>query len=567
MVKEKSTAWLLLSVLGALSLCYVVNLGYLPLWDPDEPYYVESAREMVERGDLITPFFNYEPRLNKPVFFYWLQILSGKLFGFNELSARVPSFIAGIGLLLLIYKIGNLLYDKKTGLASMLIGATSFEIYVLSRQSVTDMCLAFFMTLAIYGYVSVYKAGKDNGKWYYLYIGTALAVITKGPVGLLLPGAVVFFIMLVQRDFSLIKRMHLFKGIIIFLAIASPWYFLVLMQHGFKFFKIFIIDNNLLRYVTPMYKHTGGIFYYIPVLLLGFFPWILFLTVSIMNHFKWMKEKKITLSGKKNPLSFASLLNITWFAVFFVFFSLSGSKLPAYILGLFPALSLATASGLVLNPRKKALNSYILFHYIYMGLVIGSMMLILRYCFFQGWMLIISISICLTVIAVSFNIFKLPLTGGNFSNRTYGTAFLATLFVMIGLLISANLLLFPKISEYFPTKALGYIAEHSHPESPEIIAYRYYEPSMVFYSHKKIVQVEKKEELERLTAKGKPFLTYMTLRHFKELPFNIQNDCRVISYGIRYRDRIRNIPDLLKSSNGGANRELLLIYYSAKKIN
>ena len=79
MAKEKTTIWLLLIVLGGLSLCYAVNIGYLPLWDPDEPYYIESAREMVESGDLITPYFNYEPRLNKPVFFYWLQILSGGL--------------------------------------------------------------------------------------------------------------------------------------------------------------------------------------------------------------------------------------------------------------------------------------------------------------------------------------------------------------------------------------------------------------------------------------------------------------------------------------------------------
>jgi hypothetical protein len=181
--------------------------------------------------------------------------------------------------------------------------------------------------------------------------------------------------------------------------------------------------------------------------------------------------------------------------------------------------------------------------------------------------LIISISICLTVIGVSLNIFKLPLTGDNFSNRTYGTVFLATLFVMIGLLISANLLLFPKIAEYFPAKALGYIAEHSHPESPEIIAYRYYEPSMVFYSHKRIIQVEKPGELVQLTASGKPFLAYMTLRHFKELPQSIQRDCRVLSYGIRYRNRIRNILDLLKSSSDGTNRELLLIYHPGKKVN
>lgn len=567
MAKEKSISLLLLIVLGALFLCYAINLGYLPLWDPDEPYYIESGREMLERGDIVTPFFNYEPRLNKPVFFYWLQILSGKLFGFNEFSARIPSLLAGIGLLWLIFKIGGLLYDKKTGIVSALIGATSFEIYVLSRQSVTDMCLAFFMTLAIYGYVSLYKSSINGGKWYYLYIGTAFAVMTKGPVGLLLPGAVAFFVMLIQRDFSLIKKMHLFKGIIIFLAIASPWYILVLMQHGFHFFKVFIIENNLLRYVTPMYKHTGGILYYIPILLLGFFPWIIFLVLSITNHFRLMRDKRIKIDSVKNPLAFATLLNIVWFAVFFIFFSLSGSKLPAYILGLFPALSLTTASGFFLKQRKKTSGSYLAFHYIYLILVIGSLMLILRYSFFQGWALIISISIVLILIAVLLNNFKSVSVLDGFSDRTHSTTFSATLFVMIGLLIAANLMLFPKVAEYFPIKELGKIAQTTHPEATEIIAYRYYEPSMVFYSHKKITLIDKQEGLAQLAASRKPFLSYMTIRHFKELPQNIQNNCRVLSYGIRYRDRIKNISDLLQSSDNGTNRQLLLVYYSEVSIN
>jgi len=564
MVKERSTAWLLLIVLGALSLCYAVNIGYLPLWDPDEPYYIESAREMVESGDLITPYFNYEPRLNKPVFFYWLQVLSGRLFGFNELSARFPSFLAGIALLWLIYRIGSLLYDKKTGLIAMLIGATSFEIYVLSRQSVTDMCLAFFMTLAIYGYVSVYKAEKNDGKWHLFYIGTALAVITKGPVGLLLPGAVVFSIMLAQRDFSLIKKLHVIKGIIIFMLIASPWYILVLMQHGFKFFRVFLIENNFLRFVTPMYKHTGGIWYYIPVLLLGFFPWVFFLLLSAHRHFNWVKENNLSLLGKKNPLSFSALLNIAWFAVYFIFFSISGSKLPAYILGLFPALSLFTASGLSLSHKKKTSRTFVAFHYVYLGLVVVSLMLILRYCFFQDWILTALFFFGLSTLAVLLNVFKIALFRDQMG-QTHAVTFTATLITTILLLISTNFFFFPKMREYFPIKTLGGIAEKSNIESGEIIAYRYYEPSMVFYSHKKIIRIENMEELEKLTEKGKPFFAYMTFQHFKELPQAMQNKCQALGYGTRYRNRIKNLSVLFSKTTGKTSaRGLLLVYYPGK---
>jgi 4-amino-4-deoxy-L-arabinose transferase-like glycosyltransferase len=364
-----------------------------------------------------------------------------------------------------------------------------------------------------------------------------------------------------QRDFSLIKKLHVIKGVIIFIMIASPWYILVLIQQGFKFFRVFIIENNFLRFVTPMYKHSGGIWYYIPVLLLGFFPWVIFLILSVLRCLKWMKDKNISLLGRKNPLSFSVLLNITWFALYFIFFSISGSKLPAYILGLFPALSLFTASGLSLYNKKKTSRTFVVFHYVYLGLVVVSLILILRYSFFQDWLLIVLILFGLSALIILLNVFHIAFFK-DLMTQSHARAFTATLITTIGLLITANFFFFPKMAEYFPIKALGGIAEKCNVESGEIIAYRYYEPSMVFYSHKRIIKIEIIEELEQLKEKGKPFFAYMTLRHFKELPQPMQGKCQVLSYGTRYRNRIKNLSVLFsKTTSKTSSRELLLIYY------
>lgn len=561
--------FLLACILAAILSSYFLNIGYLPLWDPDEPYYIESAREMIDRGDYITPYFNYEPRLNKPIFFYWMQIISGRVFGFNEFSARFPSLVAGIALILLIYKFGSLLYSKQTGLISALIGATSFEIYVLSRQAVTDMCLAFFMTLALYGYASVQIAKKGGGQWYLFYIGTALAVITKGPVGLLLPGLIIFIIMIVQKDLSIIHKMHIIKGIGIFFIIASPWYIAVLIQHGFSFFKEFIIENNLLRYVTPMYKHTGGVLYYVPVIILGFFPWIIFLFLSINRYWLQLKMKRISFFGKKNPASFAFLLNIVWFASYLLFFSFSGSKLPSYILGLFPALSLFTASGLTIDAGKKSRFSAILrpIHQIYFWIVVIALMLILRYSFFENWRIIFITLAALLITVIVFYLIKSPF-GKSYISKEYSSIFTSTLTAMIILFITANLFLFPAMEEYFPIKKLGQLTAVVNIKNYDVIAYRYYEPSMVFYSQNKIIFSEKPEDLLSYLEKNKPFYAFITLRHFNELTQDIKNELSVLSYGPRYRNRIKNAESLFIGSNGKhkVSRGLLLIYHPARSV-
>lgn len=566
-MQKKTTANYLIPAIILLSvfLCYFINIAYLPLWDPDEPYYVEAGREMIQKNDYITPFFNYEPRLNKPIFFYWLQIFSGKIFGFNEFSARFPSFICGIALLWLIYKLGSLLYNKKTGLTAALISATSFEVYVLSRQAVTDMCLAFFMTLAIYGYASVQAEKQSEGKWYLFYIGTAFAVITKGPVGLLLPGGVIFIIMLIQKDFTIIKRMKVLKGILIFILIASPWYMAVLLKNGFHFFKVFIIENNLLRYVTPMYKHTGGIYYYIPVLILGFFPWIVLLVTEAGKNFNSLKSKKIAINDKKSGEAFALLLNIVWFSVYFLFFSFSGSKLPAYILGLFPALALFLASSLMVENKKKKSPSRLrnAFHYGYFWLLVIALMIIFKWAFFQNWSTIIPIVVILLIIAILTNVKKIRVLSSLLPDHN-GSIFSSTVITTGFLFLTANLFLFPAMADYFPIKNVGEASSRLNFDKSAIIAYRYYEPSMVFYSGNKVVYAEHQEDLLKLIQDKKISYFFATIRHFRELPSSVQDHCSILSYGIRYRNRLRNFGALFSDRPEIVqNRALLLIRYSA----
>jgi len=542
---------------------YMVNIGTMPLWNPDEPYYIEAAREMRESGDYITPHFNYEQRLNKPILFYWFQVISTSVFGYNEFAARFPSLLAGLGLLFLIYRLGCILYSRESGFVAFIIGATSLEVYVLSRQAVTDMSLAFFMTLALYGYITVRlrdEAGVKD-RWYLIYIGTGLAVLTKGPVGLFLPAAIVFFMMLVERDFGFLKRMRLFRGILLFLLVTVPWYGAVLLKEGWEFFEIFIIRNNILRFLTPMYKHTGPIYYYIPILLLGFFPWAGFLFSSAYKHIKYYRRGRAKLLDFSSRFSFGFVFNCVWFLVFFIFFSLSGSKLPAYILGLFPAIAMITAVGFT-ELQEAPTRTMRIFHYFYIAALSIILVLIMRASFFAGWDMLLPALLFLIITIVLLHVFsKKKLPYGRV--RSLWSFFVATAGFMIIFCIIVNLLFFPRMRDYVPIKRLSSIVEMNRGENTAAIAHRCFKPSMVFYSKGRVHSTGNETELKIFLKKHRECFMFIRYTHWQELSKDIRERLEIVDYGVRYRDRIRRAGDVFENHDDLYQSRLMLLVYCA----
>ncbi|WP_224982730.1 phospholipid carrier-dependent glycosyltransferase [Geomonas agri] len=322
----------LLTVL--FGLLFLQLLGHFPLIDPDETRYAEIPREMLERGDLITPMLNYVKYFEKPVLLYWLNAASFYLFGISEFTARLACALSGLGTVLFSYHLGRELFGRRTGLLAALIlgGCTGFLIQ--SRINITDIPLTFTVTVALGSYILAARdADQPRPGYYYLfYIFAALAVLAKGLIGMVLPGAVVFWHIVLTRRWRILKEMRLVTGLLVFFAVASPWFVLV-CQRNPEFFQFFFIHEHFERFLTKVHGRYQPIWYFVPILIGFMIPWSFFILPALRNFWR----------NRSLPGGEARLYLALWAIIIFAFFSKSNSKLPAYILPVYPALAILIA--------------------------------------------------------------------------------------------------------------------------------------------------------------------------------------------------------------------------------
>ncbi len=308
---------------------------------------------MLERGDLVTPYCHYQPRYDKPVFFYWLEALSLKTFGLNELAARLPSVIAGTGMVALAYLLGNI---QGYGLIAAAIIATTLEIVVASKLSITDISLCFFIsaTIAFFflGYVNQdsYRRKfafhrRTTSNWFIsMFIMAAFGALTKGPVAVVLPLAVIAPFLVYEKNLVrciIDSAREMLTGLIGFLLITLPWYISVhIATHG-EFTTSFFLKHNLDRFTHTVSNHHGPIWFYIPVLIIGFFPWISVIVPAIKAT---LKQGSSTQLSSRFSSSLLAKFCLWWALVVFLFFSIAGTKLPTYILPIYLPLSIIVAA-------------------------------------------------------------------------------------------------------------------------------------------------------------------------------------------------------------------------------
>ncbi|MBN1354312.1 MAG: glycosyltransferase family 39 protein [Candidatus Omnitrophica bacterium] len=347
---------------------FVIGLGKMPLTDPDESFYAETAKEMLGHKDFLTPYIFDKPQFEKPPLYYWLIISSFKVFGTNEFSARLPSAIFGVLGVIAVYFLGKLFVNAKTGFISAVILATNIEYIFLSRACVTDIVLAVFILLTILYFFYGYNATRKKSKWYLASsVCMGLAVLTKGPIGAFLPIAIIGIYLILTKEIKRLKEIPLVSGGVLFLAVCLPWYAMMYKTYGREFIDAFFGFQNIIRFLEP--EHTLGdvFYYYVPVLIVGFFPWTIFLPLGI-----WQGFREKNHSVRRN-----NVLLAVWFLVVFIFFSISRTKLPTYIFPLFPALALSAGrfSELLLSgdvtPKMKKTFSLLLCLYLVL-IVIGA---------------------------------------------------------------------------------------------------------------------------------------------------------------------------------------------------
>ncbi|HZD42184.1 MAG TPA: glycosyltransferase family 39 protein [Terriglobales bacterium] len=319
------------------------HLGGAALFEPDEGRNADKARDLLLLKDWVTPYTNFVPALDKPIFFYWMIAIAYKLFGISEFTARLPSALSGLACVALVVFFGRRFFGLREGIWSGLVLISSVEYFLLARIVIFDMALTLAVTLSLCAFCwAAESESSGRKKLFYLlmYVGAAVGTLIKGPIGFILPGMVVVAYIAATRKWRLLGEMRLLSGTLLFLLITAPWYIWCEVRNP-GYLRYFLWEENFVRYFTPHFNRPGPWYYFLVVLLVGFIPWTLMIPF-VLREANWRDNKTLFL--------------LLWAGLPFVFFSLSSSKLPHYILPIYPPLALLTGRTIVkiLDERSQA---------------------------------------------------------------------------------------------------------------------------------------------------------------------------------------------------------------------
>jgi 4-amino-4-deoxy-L-arabinose transferase-like glycosyltransferase len=333
--RRTRTDYLMLA--GFCGFLFFFGLSYFGLVGADEPRYAQVAREMLERHDWITPTLGGRPWLEKPVLYYWQAMLAYSLFGVSDWAARIPAAFDATVMVLAVYVF---LRRLRPGfhLDGALICASCAGVVGYARAASMDMGLTAAFTIAMLAWYAWYEQGSRLSlAAAYVFLG--LATLAKGPVALFLALAVVLVFAWTLRDRKILSRSLWLPGIALFGCVTLPWYALVQARNP-EFFREFIVGHNLARFSTNLYHHSEPFWYYLPVILLGLLPWTAFVVAAALEAVRvgWAERGRVL-----QPEDEFNVFLLLWLAVPLVFFSLSRSKLPGYIVPAIPAGALLLA--------------------------------------------------------------------------------------------------------------------------------------------------------------------------------------------------------------------------------
>ena len=427
---------------------FFFRLGDMALTDPDETFYAETAKEMLNAGEWMTPMIFGKPQFEKPVLYYLLIVVSYIVFGVSEFAARFPSAVFGVFGILGVYLLGRVLFSPLCGFLSGLVMATCVQYLMLARGCVTDMVLLVFI---LYTLVFFLMGWTGRGRFYYYMasVMAALAVLTKGPIGLFIPGLTVLLYVLFSRQWRELARVPVAWCILVFLVVSMPWYLMANHIHGSAFINEFFGSHNVTRFLVPEHRIGTSPFFYVPVILGGFFPWSVFLLFGA-----WDMWRKPALIGQSSGVRGCKLFLLVWFLVVFLFFSASSTKLVTYIFPLFPVLAVVTGrfwERFLAEARSEegaTRGSY----YIFAGLsaIAAVAAVILAHHEYPGTSAVLGAALgsAVYILAVAVSLLLL------FKNRKTSSFYAIVVAVIIGVVPVAEFVL-PVVGEYESSKVLS----------------------------------------------------------------------------------------------------------------
>jgi len=310
-------------------LLYFLILPWMPLMEPDEGRYSAIPQEMNRSGDYVTPRLKQVVYLEKPPLCYWATAAAFRIFGENEFSARLFVALSTWGCILLVYAMGRRFHGSGAGLTAAALFATSLYPFGLGRVTTLDMPLTFFVCLAVWlGYLHVAdKTGRC--RLYGFFLSCGLAFLAKGLIGVVFPFAILSLWLVLTRRFRDLIDFFSPVGILILLVVTVPWIVLVQIANP-DFFHFFFIQEHMLRFTTPMHEKTAPFYYYVPIVLAGFMPWLVYLPKARHDA----PDSLAALFPREERIFFA-----VWVGFIFLFFSMASSKLLPYIAPVFLPLS------------------------------------------------------------------------------------------------------------------------------------------------------------------------------------------------------------------------------------
>jgi len=571
-----------LLVVAIAALVLLANLGSATLFDEDEPKNAACGAEMFARGDWIVPTFNHELRTDKPVLLYWLMLTSYHALGVSELAARLPSAVLAIGSVLMVYHLGRLLYRPQVGLYAAIILSTSLMFDVVGRASTPDSTLIFFITASALVFVRgvagpagwlshTGDVGADVGAtaglpssaaaqgparhfdshwqrylpsslgwWIAIYALLGLAVLAKGPVGVVLPvGVLILFLLVMAREprvatpassvvhadqgvipwrsrlrdawwaaaYAAIDCFHPARvaqvlwalrpltGVVVVAFVALPWYVAVGLETDGQWLAGFLGKHNVNRFLQPLEGHRGTIFYHPVVVHITFFPWSVLLLLTVVTWWRRVREDA--------AMRASDLFVGCWAAAYFVFFSLCRTKLPNYVLPAYPALALATGAFLdrwIANPEQvsRRLVRLALGTYVCVGVGLIIVLPVVAYILLPGEALLGLIGL-------------IPLVGGALAwryvsresvmNRENVTAAVRTLMVMgVSFAVAIFSVGAVRVARHQTSAEFASLVRQQLEPAPDWATLNYFEPSLVFYSGRQVRRFETVDSLNQFVA-------------------------------------------------------------------
>ncbi len=567
--------WIVLAGL----IVFFLNLGAAGLWDEDEPIYATCAREMLQRNDWVVPTFNGDLFPDKPPLMYWSMIAGYKLFGINEFGARFLSPLAAIGAALATYHLGRRLFSAEVGLWAGLITTTTIIFTVSARAATVDAALTLVTVLAVLCFVEGYlrrqgelgntgKVASRSVSWLWaigFWAALGVAVLAKGPIGLLLPAAAIgLFLMLENHRVGRLQfsgtgsvaaidgdhqegvfrrrrlspsatqggqapnratsspepkslagsepvpqpptwqsrlrglvrclgpanflrslwQMRPLTAVVVVLAVAGPWYVWVTVRSEWAWTVQFFNQFNLRPFTQAIQGHSGPFWYYVPALLIGFFPWSVFLGATIIDHVRQLR--------RGHPRRAGYVLLACWVGLWFVFWSICRTKLPHYLLPAYPALAMLTAcflTGWLSDPARakprQTRGALITAMVVGLGIAVAVPIVARIYIPGEEWLGAVGL---IPIVGGAVGLWLLERGRQRAMLTTYAVTsvlFLAALFGVGTVVVDRHQTARPLMAE----------VDRGGPTEPRVAAFAYMQESMVFYAGRPVAYCADAKEL------------------------------------------------------------------------